>query len=182
MDNRHQVRKANMAIKYVWFFVLIILISILLSSCSIIENYQQDPFYKDDGWWDHLRFPLIKPYYAILIKDEYGWSIPLEGSPSDRDFYYYIQINDVQKIAVENGVIMFYTPTIQKVDESVGQKALFWFVVIPDQNAEMGFDQEEDFLTYIQQLGIQDPSWQEPDDILQEYEKTRCLDWIPGCE
>jgi hypothetical protein len=154
---------------------------ILMPSCKTVEYLKQDPFYRNGSEWDHLRFPLIKPYFAIYIDDEYGWGIPLEGSPSNRDFYYYLQIHDVQKIAVEKGVIMVYTPYKELVDARVGQKILYWFVFIPDQNIEQGFEKEQDFLVYIQQIGIQQPAWRTPDDILEEYDETRCLDWIPSC-
>jgi len=46
----------------------------------------------------------------------------------------------------------------------------------------MGFDNEEDFLAYIQQYSIQQPSWRTPDDILKEYDETWCLGWIPACD
>jgi len=162
-----------------WFVVLF---SIFLAGCNIISYYQQDSFYRDGSDWDHLRFPLIKPYYAIYITDEYGWGVPLEGSLTGREFYYYFQIDHVQKIAIDEGVIMVYTPITNSVDESLGEKVLYWFVFIPEQDVQMGFEQEVDFYTYIQQLGIQEPSWREPDDILSEYDQTRCLDWIPSCK
>jgi len=172
--------------------LLLTLVSILLWSCSSIEYYQKDPFYRNDGGWDgYKQFPLIKPYKAIypdpavtdLSKAEHpGWTIWLEGSPSEREFYYYLQIIDIQDIAVENGVIMVYSPYEKEVDESSGEKVLYWFVIIPDQNVEMGFDLEDDFLTYIQQFGIQNPAWRRPDTISLEFAETGCLEWIPGCE
>jgi len=167
--------------KYIRVCFLITFMSSVLSGCKVVEYFQQDSFYRDGSEFDHLRFPLIKPYYAIHITDEAGWQIPLEGVPSSRDFYYYLSLHDVQKIAVEKGVIMVYTPYKELVEESVGQKVLYWFVFVPGQNIEMGFDNEEDFLAYIQQYSIQQPSWRTPDDILKEYDETWCLDWIPTC-
>ena len=164
------------------FFLMTIFFLTLLSSCKTVEYFQQGSFYRNGSEWDHLRFPLLKPYFAIYIDDEYGWGIPLEGSPSNRDFYYYIQLHDVQKIAVENGVVMVYTPYKELVDEIVGQKVLYWFAFVPDQKIEKGFENEDDFLAYIQQYGIRQPSWRNPDDILKEYDDTWCLDWIPTCK
>ena len=171
-----------MKTKHYQVYLFVALFSILLSGCDTVSYYQQDPFYRNSSEWDHLRFPLIKPYYAIYITDEYGWVIPFEGSPLGRDFYYYTSVANVQKISVENNIIMIYTPVTNPVDEGLGEKVLYWFVIIPEQNIEMGFDQENDFLTYIQQFGIQTPFWREPDDILSEYDQTRCLDWIPSCK
>lgn len=161
---------------------LMIFLSVILTGCNVITYFQQDPFYREGSEYDSLRFPLIKPYYAIYLNDEYGWDIPLETDPASRDFYYYLTLHDVRKIAIEQGVIMIYTPFEEHVAESVGQKVLYWFVFVPGQQIEMGFDNEADFLTYTQQFGIGEPSWREPIDILQEYDQTWCLDWIPACK
>jgi len=164
------------------FLVFGLVISLFLTNCGKKQSSEGDPFYLNGSEWEHLRFPLIKPYYAIYIADTYGWQIPLEGSPDSRDFYYYLTIQDVQKIAVENGVIMVYTSHQENVDESVGQKVLYWFVFIPEEKIEMGFDTENSFQNYINQYGISNPSWKEPNSILNEYEENFCLDWIPNCD
>ena len=163
-------------------FLITIIFSILLSSCKIVEYFQQDDFYRNGSEWDHLRFPLIKPYFAINItNDKYGWAINLPGGIPNSTIYYYTQINDVQKISVENGIIMVYTPYEQDVEESIGEKVYNWFVLIPRQGIEMGFESEDDFLIYIRENGVQQPFWRSPDDILKEYDGTWCLDWIPTC-
>lgn len=160
---------------------LIIVLSTLLSSCKLVEYLQQDEFYRNGSELDHLRFPLIKPYFAIYITSEYGWGIHLPSGIPDSNIYYYTQLNDIQEISVENGIIMVYTSYEQDVDKSIGEKVYNWFVLIPDQGIEMGFENEEDFLAYIQQNDIQQPSWRKPDDILKEYDETWCLAWIPTC-
>ncbi len=143
---------------------------------------QRDPFYWNGSEWDHLRFPLIKPYYAISVTGENGFQIHLEGYPPLNKTYY-LSVSNVEKIAVEGNTILVYTTHIPKfVDDNSGQRALFWFVIHTDQQIEVGFDQEIDFLTYTQELGIQDPSWRDPYDLLVEYDSTGCLDWIPGCD
>lgn len=167
-----------------YYFVLLfimVIFSILLSSCRAIVCFQRGPFYNNGSEWDHLRFPLIEPYYAIFISEEYGWEIPFEVSPFDKEIYYYLSLHDVQEIAVENGVIMVYTPYEESVDESVGQKVLYWFVIVPNQNIETGFETEGELLDYIQQYDIDKPNWRDPDDILFEYDKTWNLGWIPDC-
>ena len=77
---------------------------------------------------------------------------------------------------------MVYTSHQENVDESVGQKVLYWFVFIPEEKIEMGFDTENSFQNYINQYGISNPSWKEPNSILNEYEENFCLDWIPNCD
>lgn len=161
---------------------MIVLFSLLISSCQVWSNNHDDPFYRWGSEWGYLRFPLIRPYCAIYSNDEFGWQIPLETDPSLREFYYYFSLNDVHKIAVEKGVIMVYTPFKQPVEESIGEKVLYWFVFVPDQKIEKGFDNEPDFLGYIKQFGIGDPAWRAPDDILREYDETGCLDRIPNCK
>lgn len=164
------------------FHPFLILIAILLSNCSAQSDLQRDSFYSKGSGRDYLRFPLIKPYYAIYISNRDGWGVPLKADPPSDALYYYYQLHGVEKIAVQDGVIMVYTPYKEDVDESVGQKILYWFVFIPDQNIEMGFENKVDFNSYIQQYNIQDPHWLKPDDILQQFESTTCLDWIPGCK
>lgn len=168
--------------KYISLFVWLLTIAVLFSSCHAIRYPQRDPFYNNGSEWDHLRFPLIKPYYAIWISDKLGWEISLHISPLNKDMYYYLSLADVQKIAVENGVIMVYSPYEKTVDESVGQKVLYWFVIVPDKNIEVGFETEAELIDNIQQFGIENPLWREPGDILYEYDQTSCLDWIPDCE
>lgn len=166
--------------QYLLYLMLISLLA-LLSGCKFVEYFQQDPFYRNGSEWDHLRFPLIKPYYAIYQSEKYGWQVPLQGAPSSRDFYYYTTLQDIQNIAVEYGAIMIFTPYEQPVEENVGQKVMHWFVFLPVQNIEKGFEKEEDFIAYVKQLGITKPAWKHPDDILKEYDETWCLDWIPTC-
>ena len=150
----------------------------------MVEYYQKDSFYQYGGSSrDYLRFPLIKPYYAIYLSDEVGWQIPLdlESDPSQVDLYYYLSLPHVQKIAVDNGVIMVYAPYELPTDKTINHNVPQWYALLVDQNVEIGFVSEAEFLAYIRQYGIDQLDWQEPDDILQEYNQTRCLDWIPDC-
>ena len=154
----------------------------LLLGCDRIRSFQEDPFYTNGSEWDHLQFPLIKPYYAIYISDDTGWGIPLMADPPSKALYYYYQLHKVEKIAVEKNVIMVYTPYKEGFDESKGHKILYWFVFVPDRNIEMGFDNETDFLNYVHQYNIQQPVWQKPDMLSQKFDRTGCLDWIPDCK
>ena len=161
------------------FFLGLILIVILipLSACS-----SHDTFYKKGSGWDYLRFPLLKPYYAIYISDEYEWEISLQDGSPDRNFKYFSAILNAEKIAVDKSIIMVYTPYSKPIYVSPEQeKELHWFILIPGQT-ELGFEIEEEFSAQIQEYDISQPAWQEPKSILQTYDQTGCLDWIPCCE
>ncbi len=162
------------------FFVILSLF--LLSSCNMIVHYQQDPFYRSGSEWDHLRFPLIKPYYATYAADGHGWNVNLEGGSLKLDSQYIFTIEHIQRIAVAEGVLMIYSSIQNSFDGNLEEKPPYWYVIIPEQNIEIGFDEESKFLTYIQQRGIQEPTWREPSAILHEYDQTQCLAWIPNCK
>jgi hypothetical protein len=66
--------------------------------------------------------------------------------------------------------------------EQVGQKVLYWFVIIPQEKLEVGFDNEADFLKYIREYGIEEPTWEDPESIFQRFKDTGCLEWIPDCK
>lgn len=169
-------------IKHLLFGFMGMLLTFMVFSCTQLGNSQQDSFYQDDGGFnDYGRFPLIKPYDAIIVDNEHGWYIELHIPPSEKEIYYYLGLVDVQKVAVENGVIMIYTPTKTSVDENVGQKVLYWFVIVPDKSIETGFDNENDFLEYVQEYGIKAPVWIDADSAYQQFKRTGCLDWISDC-
>lgn len=59
----------------------------------------------------------------------------------------------------------------------------FLFVAIQNQkNFEIGFASEAAFLEYVQNFGINQPQWVEPNIVYREFSKTGCFDWIPDCE
>jgi len=158
------------------------LTAILFVGCSLNARVTKESFYQKGSGWDYLRFPLLEPYYAIKITDEYGWVIPLHIEPSKKNFLHYLDIQDVTKITVENGMIMVYSPYSKPIDVGGGQiKELHWFILIPDQ-AELGFETEEEFNVSLQQYGMDQPQWREPLSILQTFDQTRCLEWIPDCK
>ena len=157
----------------------VVFFSFLLSSCS-----SPDPFYETGSGWDYLRFPLLKPYYAMsLANDELIWVIPLEHELPLRKESFLIQISDVRKIAVADNAVMAYSPVNTKIaSDNVEEKIFHWFILIPDESLEIGFKNEDDFLSYIRQNNMNEPQWLEPIEILQKFDKTRCLDWIPECQ
>lgn len=163
---------------------------VLLCACStrtLRDNNNKDPFYTDLGG-DAMRLPLIKPYEILKLNQQLeinrklGWGIQLQIAPSEKELYYYNAIYDIQKFALEDGVIMVFATYPQEVDTDVGQKILYWFVIVPDKSIEIGFETDAEFLNYVQHYGIEQPSWTEPDAAYEQFYKTACLDWIPDCK
>jgi len=145
----------------------------------------EDPFYNNKGTYDSLRLPLINPYYLVFIDKQYGWQMPIKANFPDHQFYYNLgDLLDITKISVIEEVIIVYSPRSRSVDESNGQKVLHWFVFIPQKdNLEIGFEKESELLIYLKDIGVDGtPQWVDPDTAYQDYYKTGCLSWIPGCK
>jgi hypothetical protein len=169
--------------KLIRYFVIILATFFLLGCSSRIQH--ADSFYNGAGEFTYARFPLIKPYDVYRMDGDSPWEISgVTGlwAPSPNDWYDYWNLHDVQKLSVKNEVIMVYTPYVDvQADQSIKEKYFHWFVIIPEKNVAAGFENEGAFLDYIQQFGIQQPDWREPDEIYKEFERTGCLNWIPDC-
>ncbi|MBI3242752.1 MAG: hypothetical protein HYZ49_10715 [Chloroflexi bacterium] len=154
-----------------------LLIAVLGCGGSTMQKPRQvDPFYEGTGDLDSIRIPLLKPYEAINAKgNSLGWYMDLYGQGKE----VYFQIQHIEKIAVEKGVIMAFAS--ENRQSASWLPAWYWIVIIPDQNIEIGFENEEDFKKYIQEYGIVEPLWTDPTEVFQEFEKTGCADWIPNC-
>ena len=160
-----------------------LLLVLTMTGCFTSIKKHEDPFYNGAGTYDSGRLPLLNPYYLVYIDEQHGWQMPIEGNfPEDQYYYNLGDLLEVTKVAVENGVIMVYTPYIRGVDVSIGQKESHWFVMIPsNENFEMGFGSETEFLNYVQELGISEPEWVDPSAAYEEFGNSGCLNWIPDC-
>jgi hypothetical protein len=164
-----------------YFSLIGIWLGLFLSACNVIAYMNEDPFYTDGGDFDLARFPLIKPYEAKRLVDfDDGWWISFQLPPEERNIGYG-SIPNVTKIAVENEIILAYTPNT-KLHPKTGEVYLHWFVIIPKEKIETGFEKENDFQDYIQQYGIESPNWLDPTDLFHQFDLTWCLDWIPACQ
>lgn len=179
-------------------FYLIILLSLsYVTSCAPpaqqtdISVKHADSFYNinhDD--YPLLHLPLINPIEAKRQDGRTPWRVLLLNGPwvhvPDRqdNFFYGYAIEELEKFAVSNGVIMAYSAYIDKdADAYVLENYYHWFVIIPEKEISEGFHTEDEFNQYIQSLGITDPEWLTPDDAYEKYIKRGgCLDWIPDCE
>lgn len=176
-------------------FYLILFISLsYLTSCkppaqptnSPIQHV--DPFYnvnRDD--YPLLHLPLINPVEAKRLDGRTPWRVFIHyglgvSIPNSQQVYLY-NIEELEKLAVQTGVIMAYSAYVDKEAEPYIQENYFhWFVIIPEKEISEGFQTEDAFLEYIQSLGDLDIDWQTPDDAYEQFKQTGCLEWIPDCE
>ncbi len=106
--------------------IFMFFLGFFLSACS-----SRDPFYEKGSGWDYLRFPLLKPYYAMsLTNDEINWVIPLERELPLKKDSFLLEIRDVRKIAVVDNVIMVYTPDSSKIaSDNIEERIFHWFIL-----------------------------------------------------
>ena len=171
--------KINIFVLAITFILALILGIVACVGLTWLENL---PFYKNSGDIDSMRIPLIEPYKAVRLNNGNTWSVDLIIPPENKEIYYYLEISDVEKIAVENNLIMVYSSYVSpSIVTSIGEKVLHWFVIIPSQNIETGFETEEEFLSYIHSFGVEQPVWIDIDEAYKQFIKTGCLYWIPNC-
>jgi hypothetical protein len=175
--------------KRIAFYLIFILSTSYVTSCSRPIQHA-DPFYNvnhDDYPLIHL--PLINPVEAKREVGESPWRVFLPfgmfvSIPDEQDNVFYpYDIEELEKFAVENGIIMAYSEYVDtEADAYIRDNYYHWFVLIPNQEIADGFHTEAEFLEYIQTLGIQDPDWQTPDEAYKQYKRTGCLAWFPDCD
>ena len=146
------------------------------------RHQSADPFYSDYNDGDLIRLPLIKPYVAEQLVKKTGWMIRLFISPNENGIPSYIDIFYPEKVSIENNVIMVYTTYKPEYLQTLGEKSFYWFVLLPEEKRETGFDNKTDFLNFIKKYGIDSPNWQDIDSAFQQFQVTGCLSWIPDCK
>ena len=171
-------------------FYLILLLSISYMTCCTPPVRHADPFYninRGDLPLSHL--PLINPIEAKRLRSSLPWEIGLHPAmwidfPNSQGLYYlYGHVNELEKFAVKNGVIMAYSSYIDKqADAYIQDNYYHWFVMVPDQEITKGFHTEDEFRQYIKTLGVSNPDWQTPDEAYDTFMQTGCLEWIPDCD
>ena len=169
------------------FYLIFILSISYLTSCTPPVQHA-DPFYninRDDFPLSHL--PLIKPTEATRLRSSSPWRIsssygPWVSKPNSQEVYYY-NIEELEKFAVKNDIIMAYSEYVDKrADSYIQDNYYHWFVIFPDKKIAEGFHTEDEFRQYIQTLGISNPDWQTPDEAYEQFAETGCLEWFPDCD
>lgn len=183
-----------MQMKKIFFYWILFL---FMTSCAppvqpTVQPVQHtDPFYNiNHNDYPLLHLPLIKPIEAKRFDGSTPWGVFLTYGPSVRIpdkqevIYYGYNIEELEKFAVSNGVIMAYSAYLdKKADAYIQNNYYHWFVIVPEKKIAEGFHTEDEFHQYIQALGIQELDWQTPDEAYAEFRDTGgCLDWIPDCK
>jgi hypothetical protein len=174
--------------KNVFLYLMILLSISFLTSCTPPVQHA-DPFYNVNDDFSMPRIPLIKPIEAERLDGSSPWGVFLPDGPSvrvpDREgiVYYDYNIEELEKFAVSNGIIMAYSVYVNKdADAYIQENYYYWFVVIPEKKISDGFHTEDQFRQYIQTLGIENLDWQTPDEAFDQFRRTGCLEWIPDCK
>jgi hypothetical protein len=176
------------------FYLLFLLSFSYVTSCappvqSTVPLVQHaDPFYNlNDNDYPLLHLPLIKPIEVERQDGRTPWGVflphgPWVSVPNSQEAYGY-NIEELEKIAVSNGIIMAYSAYVDKdANVYIQDNYYHWFVMIPEKDIAEGFHTEDGFLQYIHALEIQSPDWQTPDEAYKQFEQTGCLEWIPDCK
>jgi hypothetical protein len=177
-----QIQQRYEKMKKSSLFVFLIGLFLFLVSCVLTRYHNPDPFYSSYEDWDLIRFPLIKPYEAGKLQNNDWWGVSIPWTPNSPSLLYSSGVPYVQKIAVENDVIMVYTPYEPVVSENLRDDVFHWFVFVPGKDIRTGFYNESDFLVYVRIYNISEVEWEDPDNIFQRFRNTGCLEWIPGCQ
>lgn len=185
--------KEHMKIYNIVFEFSLMLLILLFSSCAPPAQptdpvQHTDSFYNiNDDDYPLLHLPLIKPVEAKRQDGRTPWRVFLPygmfvSIPNSQEEYAY-DIEELEKFAVQNGVIMAYSSYVNKEAVAYIQENYYhWFVIIPEKEIAEDFHTEDEFNQYIQTLGIQEPDWQTPDEAYEQFTQTGCLDWIPDCK
>jgi len=125
------------------------------------------------------RLPLLDPYVALLRDDSKNkeWRLTLKQNHRTREdpLKNYLYIIKIKQLSVEKGMLMVNSTYFSQ------DMSLAWFVLIPSQKIETGFEREEEFRQYIARYGIQNPRWIAPQAAYKQFKETSCLYWIPDC-
>ncbi len=174
------------------FYLLLILSLVYVTGCTPPVQHA-DPFYNVNDDFSIMRIPLINPIEAERLDGRSPWSLGLHNPllirlPKSQEqevtaLYGYSHVEELEKFAVKDGVILAYSAYVDlQANSYVLNNFYHWFVIIPNKDITKGFHTEEEFLEYIQALSIEDPDWQTPNEAYKQFRKTGCLAWIPDCE
>lgn len=178
-----------MYIKKTALYLMILLSISYMTSCTQRVQHS-DPFYNlNDNDFPVNDFPLINPIKAMRMNSSSPWDLGLGEPiwiqiPNSDAIYGYSGVRELEKFAVENGVITAYSSYVDVQAQAYIQNNFYhWFVMVPSKKIAVGFQTEDEFNQYIQTLDVKNPDWQIPDAAFDKFVETGgCLDWIPDCK
>ncbi len=129
-------------------------------------------FFESAGGSDYRRIALIEPYQAINTNNDESWTVSSTVHSSSYSF----SASATKLNVINNKYIITYSPNDvlegKRFDE-------VWFVAIPEENVEEGFTNEEEFLAYLKEKGIDTPNLQSVNELYDEYRYKGYLEWFP---
>ncbi len=167
---------------------LIVLLCVALFLYCTRPAEHADPFYNVSEDFEMIHIPLIKPIQIVQGEPYAPWRIFLGklgiwvSVPNSKEAYVY-NIEEVEKFDLQNGIIMVYSPYVnKKANPYILNNFYHWFVLFPDKNISEGFHTEVEFIQYIKTLDIEKLGWKTPDEVYEQFRHTGCLEWIPDCK
>jgi hypothetical protein len=167
---------------------------LLLTGCRPFVHHA-NPFYNYNGDdYPMIHLPLIDPVEVTQVRPSSPWNmsypdgihiaIPKEKEEEIQKIYIYSTVQELEKFAVQDGIILAYSRYVNpKADEFIRNNFYHWFVIIPSKKITKGFQTEDEFILYIQTIGIQDPVWWKPEEAYSRFlDNGGCLNWIPDCK
>jgi hypothetical protein len=183
--------KSNKVVTAIFISAIILCLWVVMIFVSPFTIFgATDPFYRqgDDPFDVDLNFPIIKPYYASALpkgfplhndSSEYIWRIDLQGRNNSELHEEYI--DNILKMAVENGIILLYAPNQTAYDAEENQVVYDWFIIKPMSLEELGFENQAKLDEYLKNDHLNEPKWQDPNYLHDEFNMTGCLSWYPSC-
>lgn len=142
-------------------------------------------FFESTGGWDYRRIALIEPYQLVSI-DKKTWSLSttekynVTSTASVTGKYKLFRtLNDAKKLkfdVVDKKFIVIYASKTWLGEEWASE---VWVVIIPAKNVEIAFINQVEFLTYLEQQGINQVNLTHPEVLYRELVKKGRLDWYP---
>jgi hypothetical protein len=151
-----------------------------LSSCvAFLDNVTDSPnvqptgeaFFESVGGWDYRRIALIEPYQAVSVDGE-TWEMELRTD----SYRYQTSVRVTRLSVISDRYIITYTPNTTLEGERVNE---LWFIVIPEDDVEVGFTNEEVFLAYLNDIGIGEPGLVDVNELYEELVSRGYLEWFP---
>jgi len=128
-------------------------------------------FFESTGGWDYRRIALIEPYQAVSV-DKEMWGVDLKTD----SFRYQTSVRATKLDVIDTRFIVTYSSNTTLEGKWVDE---LWFVIIPEESIEVGFTEEEKFLTYLKDNGIDNPNLTDVNELYEELINKGYLEWFP---
>ncbi len=142
-------------------------------------------FFESSGGWDYRRIALIEPYQAVSIDrktwlvyqaEKYSVTPTIRVTAGDELSETLAYVTNLKLDVIDKRFIVAYAPNTWLDGERVNE---VWVVIIPKKNIEKGFTNEEEFLAYLDDQGIDYPNLTDANELYKELGNKGYLIWYP---